>query len=404
MLELATIVRAAGPAYLATHAATVLPSQRRALRDISQCRTPALGGSLYQCDACGALAYRYHSCRNRHCPTCQADRAQHWLERVQHRLLPCAHYLLTFTLPAELRSVARRHQRLVYAALLREAARTVHCVAEDRAWIGGTPGILAVLHTWSRTLDYHPHVHLLVTAGGLTAAGTWIRPAHPRFLLPGYVLSGLFRAKMRDALARAGLLPAIDARGAHRVWQRRWTVHVESVGAGEHATLYLSRYVYRVALTNRRLTRFADGRVTFRYTHGRTQATHALTLPVDVFLTRFLAHVLPRAFTKVRWYGLLSPSRRADLERARRLLTRADPAPPPPRVASHTTTPPSAPPHGSPHAPPSTTGVADDPDSLAPPPCTPRCACAHAHWRLVHRDAPTRGPPGCAPRTSMGLG
>ena len=161
MVELADIVRAAGPAYVTAHAGALLPSQRRALTYIGQCRTAALGGSLYRCDDCGALDYRYHSCRNRHCPKCQADRAQQWLERVRARLLPCEYYLLTFTLPAQLRALARRHQRLVYSALLREAAASVQAVAEDRAWIGGTPGILAVLHTWSRTLDYHPHVRPL---------------------------------------------------------------------------------------------------------------------------------------------------------------------------------------------------------------------------------------------------
>jgi putative transposase/transposase-like zinc-binding protein len=363
VVELAAIVRAAGPAYLATHAGRLRPSQRRALTDIVQCRPAALGGSLYRCDDCGALDYRYHSCRNRHGPKCQADRAQQWLERVQERLLPCEHYLLTFTLPAQLRAVARRHPRLVYGALLREAAASVQAVAEDGAWIGGTPGILAVLHTWSRTLDYHPHVHLLVTAGGLTPDGAaWIRPAHPGFLLPGYVLSRIFRAKMRDALTHAGVGAGIDA----RLWQRRWTVHVEPIGRGEPATLYLSRYVYRVALTNGRLDRFADDRVTFQYTHARTHTTRSLTLPVDQFLTRFLHHVLPRGFTKVRWYGLLSAGRRAELERARDLLTlhrppADDAAPSPPQVAEPSPRDERA------------------PGSVQPP--TNRCAvCWHGHW------------------------
>ena len=378
MVELADIVRAAGPAYLATHAGALLPSHRRALTDIVTCRTAALGGSLYRCDDCGAFDYRYHSCRNRHCPKCQADRAQRWLERVRTRLLPCDHYLLTFTLPAPLRAVAQRHQRVVYGALLREAAASVQTVAEDRAWVGGTPGILAVLHTWSRTLDYHPHVHLLVTAGGLTPDGVaWIRPAHRRFLLPGYVLSPIFRAKMREALTTAGIGAGIDA----RVWQQRWTVHVEHVGAGDHATMYLSRYVYRVALTNQRLHRFADGRVTFQYTHARTHTTRSLTLPVEEFLTRVLRHVLPRGFTKVRWFGLLSASRRADLERARTILTRqpppAEPASPPPRVAEPSTGDDTAP------SPAPTRGSAN------------HCPCAHTHWVLVQRYPPSRAPPSC---------
>ena len=368
MVELADIVRAAGPAYAQAHAGRMLPSHRRALHDIVGCRTPALGGSLYRCDDCGALEYRYHSCRNRHCPKCQDDRAQAWLARLRARLLPCAHYLLTFTLPAELRALARAHQKLVYAALLRAAARTVLTLARDRRWIGGTPGILAVLHTWSRTLAYHPHAHLLVTAGGLTADGTaWIHPAHPRFLMPGYMLSEIFRAKLRDALARAGVAHAIDP----TVWQRPWTVHVHHIGRGDHAARYLSRYVYRVALTNQRLECFAHGQVTFRYTHARTHQTRRLTLPVQSFLARFLQHVLPRGFPKIRSYGLLSPSRRGDLAWARHLLQRH-----------------AAPPTAETPAPPATTGTLSPPPASGPGTITAaRCCpvCQRGQLHLVER-------------------
>ncbi|MDP1861121.1 MAG: IS91 family transposase, partial [Gemmatimonadaceae bacterium] len=317
MLELAQIFRDAGPAYERAHAGQMPPSQRRAMHDIVACRTPALGGSLYRCDDCGALDYAYHSCRNRHCPKCQEDRAQQWLERQRARLLPCDHYLLTFTLPYQLRAVARTHREIVYSSLLREAAAAVQTLAADPTWVGGTLGILAVLHTWSRTLEYHPHAHLLVTAGGLSPDGAaWVTPAQPRFLMPGYALSQIFRAKMRDALARAGLDRAVDP----TVWERAWTVHIQQIGNGAHATRYLARYVYHVALTNHRLERFEHGRVTFRYTHARTRETRRVTLPVDTFIARFLQHVLPRGFTKIRYYGLLSPTGRTDLERARTLL------------------------------------------------------------------------------------
>ena len=317
MVELADIFRRAGPDYVRTHAGRLLPSHRRALNDIVQCRTPALGGSLYRCDDCGKLQYRYHSCRNRHCPRCQDDRAQQWLEQLRHRLLPSDHYLLTFTLPQELRAIARSHQRVLYAALLREAAATVLKLFQDPNWIGGTPAILAVLHTWSRTLEHHPHVHLLVTAGGLASDGSaWIKPAHPRFLLPDYMLSVIFRAKIRHAIERAGLAAQIDP----AVWKRRWRVHVKPIGNGQHAALYLSRYIYRVALANQRIEGFQNGRVTFRYTHARTGQTRRLTLPVDLFIARFLQHVLPAGFTKVRSYGLMSPASKPNLERARSLL------------------------------------------------------------------------------------
>ncbi len=372
MVELADILRRAGPEYLRTHAGPLLPSHRRAMNDIVQCRTPALGGSLYRCDECAALAYRYHSCRNRHCPTCQDDRAQRWLERVRQRLLHTGHYLLTFTLPQGLRSVARSHQRLVYAALLREAAATVLTLCKDPNWVGGTPAILAVLHTWSRTLEHHPHVHLLVSAGGLGADGTaWIKPAHSRFLVPGYMLSPIFRAKMRDAFARAGLAGEVDP----GVWTHRWTVHVKAIGTGQHAALYLSRYIYRVALTNHRIERFSNDRVTFRYTHARTGETRRLTLPVNTFIGRFLQHVLPRGFTKVRSYGLLSPGRRTQLERARDLLElhARDGVP---KSASNI---------------PAQTPVAHDQPPTAPDPCCP--VCRRGRLVVIDHFTRSRAPP-----------
>lgn len=317
MLELADIFRAAGPRHHEAHAGQMLPAHRRAMADIVACRTSALGGSLSVCDDCGALDYAYHSCRNRHCPKCQEERAQAWLECVRERLLPCDHFLLTFTLPQQLRAVARAHQQLVYAMLLREAAASVQTLSEDRTWVGGTPGILAVLHTWTRTMAYHPHAHLVVTAGGLARDGSaWLKPTHPRFLMPGYALSPIFRAKMRDALARAGLAQDIDP----IVWTKAWVVHVQQIGRGAQAVRYLARYVYHVAITNHRLEKFEHGRVTFRYLHAATHETRHLTLPVDAFITRFLQHVLPRGFTKIRYYGLLSPTARGDLARARHLL------------------------------------------------------------------------------------
>ncbi len=394
MLELADIFRSAGPAYAQAHAGRMLPSHRRAMEEIVSCRTAALGGSLYRCDDCGALDYRYHSCRNRHCPKCQEDRAQDWLARLRARLLPCDHYLLTFTLPHQLRAVARSHQRVVYAALLREAAASIQTLATDRQWVGGTLGILAVLHTWSRTLEYHPHAHLLVTAGGLSSDGSaWVKPAHPHFLVPGYALSEIFRAKMRDALRRAALGRDLDP----RVWKRSWTVHIQQIGTGEQATLYLSRYVYRVALTNQRVERFAHGRVTFRYTHARSRETRRVTLPVDVFIGRFLQHVLPRGFTKIRSYGLLSPSRRADLERMRHLLHRqaADPA----RQTMDTVPAPSPPSGTSADAPAvvsgctSTGGESTATASLAISVAQCCSVCHRGHLRLIERSLRPRAPP-----------
>ena len=396
MLALADILRAAGPAYMQAHAGRMLPSHRRAIADIVGCRAPALGGSLYRCDDCGAFEYAYHSCRNRHCPTCQEDRAQTWLERLRARLLPCDHYLLTFTLPHQLSAVARAHQELAYAALLREAAAAVQTLAGDRTWVGGTLGIMAVLHTWSRTMEYHPHAHLLVTAGGLSPDGTaWVQPAHARFLMPGYALSKIFRAKMRDALVRAGVSGEIDP----RVWEHSWTVHLQQIGRGAHAAHYLSRYVYHVALTNHRLERFADGRVTFRYTHARTHETRRITLPVDAFIARFLQHVLPRGFTKIRYYGLLSPTGRTDLERARTLLDLHAAQHARPSAAASETTPPDATLHDIVDTGLGASGVSLDDARVAVAivitiPAARACSvCGRGAVRLVERWRRSRAPP-----------
>jgi hypothetical protein len=317
MPELAAVFRGAGAAYRAAFEGCMPPSHARAMEDIVLCRTPALGGSVYACDACDALDYSYHSCRNRHCPKCQQDRAQLWLDKLRRRLLPCDHYLLTFTLPEPLRAVARAHQRAVYDSLLREAAASVLALAADPQWLGARPGILAVLHTWSRTLAYHPHAHLLVTAGGLAPDGeAWRKPAHSRFLVPGYALSRIFRAKMRDALSRQHLAHLTDP----HVWDIPWTVHLKHIGNGHHAALYLSRYVYRVAISNDRIEAFSRDRVTFRYTDARTCETRRMTLPALDFIARFLQHVLPRGFSKIRYYGLLSPAAGDELATARTLL------------------------------------------------------------------------------------
>jgi hypothetical protein len=320
MVELADIVCQAAPAYRRAFEARILPSHRRALEDICACRTPELGGSLFACDAgCGHLDFAYHSCRNRHCPKCHRDDTRRWLEGLRGRLLPCPYYLATFTLPAELRALARSHQRIVYDLLLREAAAALQTLADDPRWVGATLGILAVLHTWARDLSYHPHVHLLVTAGGLTPDGeAWRKPAHRRWLVPGYCLGPIFRAKVRDGLDRAGLLAGLDP----SIFRKPWAVHLQHAGDGQHAAEYLSRYVHRVALTNERIERFDGERVTFRYVCSRTHETRRLTLPVHAFLARFLQHVLPKGFHKIRAYGLLSPAATRSRERARKLLAR----------------------------------------------------------------------------------
>jgi hypothetical protein len=323
VLEVADIVRAAGPAYREACGPRLLPSHRRALDDLATCRTAVQGGHLRRCDRCEKLQYRYHSCRNRHCPKCHGEQTRRWLAVHRARLLLCPYFLVTFTLPATLRAVARSHQRTVYDVLMRAAAETLLTIAADPQYLGARPAILAVLHTWTQDLRYHPHVHVLITGGGLVPDGTrWLPTARPDFLFPGYVLSPVFRGKMRDAMRRAGLHDQI----APDTWTRDWVVHVQTAGSGQQVLEYLGRYVFRIAITNSRLEGFEQGRVTFRYRDRRTGQLARRTLAAPQFLARFLQHVLPRGVAKVRHYGLASPTCRRRLESARAALP---PAPPP---------------------------------------------------------------------------
>lgn len=332
MLELADIVRAVGDVYRRLHGALLHPAQLRALHDIAACRTAAFGGHVQVCDHCGTRQYSYHSCRNRHCPKCHGDQTQRWLDKQRARLLPCAYYLVTFTLPAELRGLARAHQKRVYGLLMTAAAAALLKLTADPRYLGARPGLLAVLHTWTRALLYHPHVHVLVTAGGLhRQQHIWVPPRHPHFLVPGRALSRLFRGKFRAGLRTAGLLDQVPA----TVWRTEWVVHLQHAGTGAKVLAYLARYVFRIALVNSRLERFDDGHVTFRYRDNRTGTTKHSVLDAVTFLGRFLQHVLPDGFAKVRRYGLFSPSRKDLLAAARAELATppASPSPLPPNDA-----------------------------------------------------------------------
>lgn len=320
MVELADIFRAAGPAYREAHASGLSQTQKKAMRDIEDCRTAALGGQLEVCDLCSESRYSYHSCRNRHCPKCQGERTQRWLEKQRTRLLPVPYYLLTFTLPAQLRPIARSRPALIYSILFRAAAAALFKLTADEKFLGATPGITGVLHTWTRAMLYHPHVHFLVTAGGLSPEGqSWVEPKNPRFLVPGYALSVIFRAKVRDAFDKAGLLGSVPK----EVWSsaKKWVVHLKHAGTGHKVLDYLARYVFRIAISNSRIERFDNGQVTFRYRDNRTSEIKRCTLDALAFIARFLLHVLPAHFTKVRHYGIFSPSRSEQLERIRQILS-----------------------------------------------------------------------------------
>jgi hypothetical protein len=316
VIELAEIFRRYGPAYRARFGPAMPPSHAQVMRAITQCRTPALGGHVYACPDCGQTQYLYHSCRNRHCPKCQHENAQRWLQRQFNLQLPVSYFMLTFTLPGDLRPFARRHQKCVYDALFRASAEAAQQLARDPRFVGGQLGLVGVLHTWARDLSYHPHVHYLVPAGGLADDGqTWL-PSRSDFLVPVQALSLLFRAKFRDAVHQTEWFSRVPA----AVWEQDWVVHCLPVGNGLTAFKYLAPYIFRVALSNRRLVKVEDDQVTFRYRASGTGETRFCTLPAEQFIQRFLQHVLPRNFVKVRYYGLFSPGHRQQLTALRQQL------------------------------------------------------------------------------------
>jgi hypothetical protein len=260
MVEIAEIFRLHGPAYRAKFGDRMLPSHQRVMQDIERCRTEPLGGQVYLCETCRAYHYSYHSCKNRHCPKCQQDQAEQWLDDQARLLLPAPHFLVTFTLPAELRALARRHQKTLDNILFRSSSEALQELALDPRFIGGRIGMVGVLHTWTRDLRYQPHVHYIAAGGGLSAEGTW-RSSRQDFLVHVKPLAVIFRAKFRAQLQKTDLFPRVD----ESVWNKDWVVHCEPVGTGKEAFKYLAPYIFRVAISNHRILKLDDDQVTFQY-------------------------------------------------------------------------------------------------------------------------------------------
>ncbi len=366
MPELADILRLHGPAYLAKYHDRLLPSHRRAIRDICACRTATLGGHLYRCPQCQQEHYQYHSCQNRHCPKCQPDQADRWLDQQRALLLPVPYCLATFTLPQGLRRLARGHQKIVYALLFQASQQALQKLAADPKYVGGLLGLIGVLQSWTRDLRYHPQVHYLIPGGGLTPDGATWRSARHHYLLPEKPLAQIFRATFRDLLKQAGLFDPVPSKS----WHPDWVVDIIPVGSGEAAWKYLTPYVFRVALSNRNLLALTGGQVTFRYRHSQTHTTRITPLSAEQFIGRFLQHVLPRGFQQVRTYGLLHPRQRHLLQVVKAQLQPDTSLPVEPSPASL-----SAQPHGS---------------CRSPALLCPRCACEMTHIREIRRR---RAPP-----------
>ncbi|SRR5438128_693116 len=339
-IELATIVRAHGAAYQRAH--PLCRAQRRALRAIASCRTAALGGHRAVCTACGAERITYNSCRNRHCPKCQRVATERWLDARRREVLPIPYFHVVFTLPHTLNPLAQSHPRLIYQLLFQAAASTLTRFGRDPRQLGGDLGGTAVLHTWGQTLTQHVHVHCVVTGGALAPGGTrWI-PARPGFLFAvralakvfrGRYLAGLRRAFDRGDLHLTGGLATLAEPTAFAAWldelcTQAWVVYCKPPFAGpEHVLAYLGRYTHRVALSNDRLVAVADGRVRFRWRdYADGDRVKLMELDIDEFLRRFLLHIVPDGFVRIRHFGLLANRRRAAaLAQCRVLLTQPPP-------------------------------------------------------------------------------
>jgi hypothetical protein len=344
--ELADVFRRYGDAYRERHAAGLPAAQRRVMAAIERCRTAALGGHVEQCDDCGHQRVSYNSCRNRHCPKCQSLARAEWLEARRAEILDTQYFHVVFTLPEEIAAVAFQNKEVVYNILFRTAAATLRTIAADPRHLGAEIGFFAVLHTWGQNLLHHPHLHCVVTGGGLSPDGSrWIA-CRAGFLVPVRVLSRLFRRLFLEALEKAfeanelqffSALEPLRERGAFRrhlvpARQAEWVVYAKAPFAGPEQVLdYVGRYTHRVALSNDRLLEIGEGTVSFRwkdYRHGSRRKT--MTLDADEFIRRFLLHVLPARFQRIRYYGLLGNRHRGPkLARCRELLGMAPPEPRP---------------------------------------------------------------------------
>lgn len=344
-LELADVFRSLGPDSLEESGIVLSAAQRRVLRDITDCRTAALGGHLEQCNQCGHQQIAYNSCRNRHCPKCQAGARAKWLEDRAAEILPVGYFHVVFTLPEQLGPVALHNKRVLYGLLFRAASETLLEIAADPKHLGTRIGFLAVLHTWGQTLQHHPHLHCVVPGGGVSLDGERWVACRKGFFLPVKVLSRVFRGKFLAFLRQAfseeklvccGQISHLAQKGHFDQWlaelnRIEWVVYAKPpFGSPEQVLKYLARYTHRVAISNHRLLEFKDGRVTFSYKdYAAGNLTKTMTLETPEFTRRFLQHVLPSGFVRIRHYGFLANrDRKQKLALCRQLLKRSGQAAP----------------------------------------------------------------------------
>jgi hypothetical protein len=307
----------------------MLPSHWRAMRDIVQCRTEDLGGHVLVCDECGEHTFAYHSCKNRACPKCQGKDADIWLEKRQIEILPIPYFHVTVTIPEQWRGIFRSNQKDLYGIMMKAAAAAITTLAADPKYVGGQVGIMAVLHTWTRTMHYHPHVHCLVTGGGVSPDGKHWLDSRDGYLFPKKAVSPIFRGIFLDMVRKQRPDLQIPKQGG----AKKWVVHVKEAGHGTSAVLeYLARYVHRVAINNSQIKEMDDSTVTFTYTENGSGRRKSLTLEAEEFIRRFLQHVPPKGFHKIRYYGLWCTAKRGVLKNIRLIMLLTTPESPAPEA------------------------------------------------------------------------
>src|SRR5215470_3772255 len=343
-LEVADIFRRHGEAFRAAQGGRLLPDQRRVMAAIAACRTATLGGHVERCDDCGMVRIAYNSCRDRHCPKCQGLARAEWLADRQADLLPVPYFHVVFTVPAAIAAIALQNKAVVYDILLKTAAETIRIIAADPKHLGAETGMIAILHTWGQTLTHHPHAHCVVPGGGLAADGRWVG-GKPNFFLPVRVLSRLYRRlflqRLQAAFDKAELVffgnlarlaePAAFAQHLSELRNVEWNVFAKRPFGGPQQVLeYLGRYTHRVAIANSRLVACESGHVRFRWKDYRAgNKSKQMTVEAEEFIRRFLLHVLPEGFQKIRYFGFMANRRRAlNLALCRRLITDVQPAQP----------------------------------------------------------------------------
>jgi hypothetical protein len=317
MRPLEEIFRRYGPLYIDRYGTSMPRSHLRVLQNLIRCGDGTIGSNLFGCPTCGLSHMRPCRCGDRHCPNCQHEKAGEWLQRQMERLLPCPYFLVTFTVPEQLRRWLRSHQRIGYDALFKAAAGALKQLARDQRFVGAHQiGFFGVLHTSGRALQYHPHIHFVVPGGGLSRDRSRWKASRKDLFVHVRPLAKIYRAKFRHIIRRAGLGRDIDP----AVWEKPFNVNSQAVGTGKATLKYLARYVFRVAITNKRILSIKDGQVTFTYEDSRTRRMRKMSLDAGEFIRRFLQHVLPKGFMKIRYFGFLSHKAGTTLTEIRNMI------------------------------------------------------------------------------------